>query len=55
MFSEEDVLEIFRLFPPQKTADFLPSLILSSGGRAFVTLEFVQAQFRSRVTKGEHL
>jgi hypothetical protein len=52
MFSDDDAKDIFRLFPPQKSNDFLPNLILSSGGHGFVTLVFVQAQFRSRVTKG---
>ncbi|KAI8937474.1 hypothetical protein NX059_005192 [Plenodomus lindquistii] len=52
MFSAGDAKDIFQLFPPQKTSDFLPSLILSSGGHGFVTLEFAKAQFRSRVTKG---
>ena len=53
MFSAEDAKEIFQLLPPQATPDFLPSLILSSGGHGFVTLQFIQAQFRSRVTKGK--
>jgi hypothetical protein len=53
MFTEADVKNIFNLFPPQKTPDFLPSLTLASSGNGFVTLQFVQAQFRSRVTKGK--
>ncbi|KAF1838531.1 hypothetical protein BDW02DRAFT_541568 [Decorospora gaudefroyi] len=51
MFTENDVKNIFQLFPPPKTSDFLPSLILSSSRHGFVTLQFVQAHFRSRVTK----
>jgi hypothetical protein len=53
MFTETDVKNIFGLFPPQKTSDFFPSLTLSPSGNGFVTLQFVQAQFRSRVTKGK--
>ncbi|KAF2856465.1 hypothetical protein T440DRAFT_382628 [Plenodomus tracheiphilus IPT5] len=48
MFSVGDAKDVFKFFPPQNTSDFLPSLILSSGGHGFVTLEFVKAQFRSR-------
>ncbi|KAF1947157.1 hypothetical protein EJ02DRAFT_449747 [Clathrospora elynae] len=51
MFTDDDVNTIFQLFPPHKSSEFLPSLILSSGGHGFVTLQFVQAQFRDRVTK----
>jgi hypothetical protein len=52
MFSEADVKNIFALFPPQTSSDFLPSLTLTPSGNGFATLQFVQAQFRSRVTKG---
>jgi hypothetical protein len=52
MFTEHDVKTIFSLFPPLQSSDFLPSLIQSDGRHGFVTLQFVQAQFRSRVTKG---
>jgi hypothetical protein len=52
MFTEADVKNILNLFPPQNTPDFLPSLTLASSGNGFVTLQFVQAQFRSRVAKG---
>ncbi|KAI4935799.1 hypothetical protein J4E85_001125 [Alternaria conjuncta] len=51
MFTAHDVKDIFALFPPQDTSDFVPRLALSSSGHAFVTLQFVQARFRSRVTK----
>ncbi|KAL1797044.1 hypothetical protein ACET3X_005584 [Alternaria dauci] len=51
MFTESDVKNIFALFPPQQTSDFVPRLALSSSRHGFVTLQFVQAQFRSRVTK----
>lgn len=52
MFSASDVKNIFALFPPQETSDFIPQFALSSRGHGFVTLQFAQAQFRSRVTKG---
>jgi hypothetical protein len=55
MFTETDVKSIFALFPPQKTSDFLPSLTLAPSGNGFVTLQSVQAQFRSRVTKGKSI
>jgi hypothetical protein len=55
MFAENDVKDIFALFPPQQTSDFVPRLALSSSRHGFVTLQFVQAQFRSRVTKGRFL
>ncbi|RAR00334.1 hypothetical protein DDE82_007415 [Stemphylium lycopersici] len=51
MFTESDVKSIFALFPPQTSADFIPQLALASSGHGFVTLQFVQAQFRSRVVK----
>lgn len=52
MFSASDVKNLFALFPPQETSDFIPQFALSSRGHGFVTLQFAQAQFRSRVTKG---
>ncbi|CBX94916.1 hypothetical protein LEMA_P113310.1 [Plenodomus lingam JN3] len=52
MFSVRDAKEIFQLFPPQNTPDFLPSLILSSGGHGFLTLDFVKARFRSCIQEG---
>ncbi|KAE8861994.1 hypothetical protein PTNB73_07548 [Pyrenophora teres f. teres] len=51
MFSPSDVKNIFALFPPQETSDFIPQFTLSSRGHGLVTLQFVQAQFRGRVTK----
>lgn len=51
MFSEEDVKEIIRLFPPPRDSELLPSVIPSSGGHGLITLEFTQTQFRSRVTQ----
>ncbi|KAL6712616.1 hypothetical protein ACN47E_000493 [Coniothyrium glycines] len=51
MFTADDTRDLLRLFPPQKSDEFLPKLILSSGGHGFVTLVYAQAQFRSRVTK----
>ncbi|KAI2478810.1 hypothetical protein Ptr902_09776 [Pyrenophora tritici-repentis] len=51
MFSPSDVKNIFALFPPQETSDFIPQFTLSSRGHGFVTLQFAQAQFRGRVTK----
>ncbi|EDU49876.1 predicted protein [Pyrenophora tritici-repentis Pt-1C-BFP] len=53
MFSPSDVKNIFALFPPQETSDFIPQFTLSSRGHGFVTLQFAQAQFRGRVTKAD--
>lgn len=55
MFTENDVKSIFSLFPPQTSAEFIPQFALASSGNGFVTLQFAQAQFRSRVTRGEFL
>ena len=52
MFTENDIKSIFALFPPQTSADFTTQLSLASSGNGFVTLQFVQANFRSRVMKG---
>ncbi|EUC30747.1 hypothetical protein COCCADRAFT_7262 [Bipolaris zeicola 26-R-13] len=51
MFTENDVKSIFSLFPPQTSAEFIPQFALASSGNGFVTLQFAQAQFRSRVTR----
>ncbi|USP82792.1 hypothetical protein yc1106_10066 [Curvularia clavata] len=51
MFTESDIKSIFALFPPQTSADFVPRLSLASSGNGFVTLQFVQANFRSRVMR----
>lgn len=55
MFTEHDVKSIFSLFPPHTSADFIPQFAIASSGNGFVTLQFAQAQFRSRVTKGSSL
>ena len=52
MFTESDIKSIFALFPPQTSEDFIPQLSLASSGNGFVTLQFVQANFRSRVMRG---
>ncbi|EUC41266.1 hypothetical protein COCMIDRAFT_106572 [Bipolaris oryzae ATCC 44560] len=51
MFTENDVKSIFSLFPPQTSPEFIPQFALASSGNGFVTLQFAQAQFRSRVTR----
>lgn len=53
MFSAEDVRELLQLLPATKDANkTLPSLLVSSSGRGLVTIQHLENEFESQVTKG---
>ncbi|PSN70336.1 hypothetical protein BS50DRAFT_488037 [Corynespora cassiicola Philippines] len=55
MFAPEDVVDIYRLIPPSAAPDgqvaVLPSLLLSSSGRGFLTSGHVSGEFENFVTR----
>jgi hypothetical protein len=52
MFSDEDVRELIQLLPTKDATTLLPSLVFSSSGRGLLTLQHLEHEFESQVTKG---